>query len=210
MTKIRAVLFDLDGVLVDARDWHWEALNSALDLFGYTIDREAHLITFDGLPTRKKMEYLVTHSGFPSGLTEIVNELKQAITRRIIVQKCFPVFHIEFAAARLKNDGYKLAVCTNSIRDTLDLMLTQSALAKYMDITLSNEDCNNRPKPEPDIYQIAMERLGVSPEETLILEDNEFGVQAATASGAHLMKVSDPSKVIYHYICAEIARHEAM
>src|SRR2546422_8444783 len=55
-SMIKAVLFDMDGVLIDAKEWHYESLNRALDLFGMAIDRDAHLATFDGLPTRRKLE----------------------------------------------------------------------------------------------------------------------------------------------------------
>ncbi|STK74080.1 2-deoxyglucose-6-phosphatase [Escherichia coli] len=50
---IKAILFDMDGVLIDAKEWHYEALNKALDLFGMKISRFDHLTTFDGLPTKK-------------------------------------------------------------------------------------------------------------------------------------------------------------
>ena len=53
---IKAVLFDMDGVLIDARDWHYEALNKALAIFGMEINRYDHLVTYDGLPTKKKLE----------------------------------------------------------------------------------------------------------------------------------------------------------
>ena len=52
---IKAIIFDMDGVLIDAKEWHYEALNNALQLFGYKISREDHLATFDGLPTREKL-----------------------------------------------------------------------------------------------------------------------------------------------------------
>ena len=67
---IKAVLFDMDGVLIDAKDWHYEALNRALELFGYTISRESHLSTFDGLPTRRKLEILSAAHGLPSDMEQ--------------------------------------------------------------------------------------------------------------------------------------------
>ena len=59
MAKIKAVIFDLDGVLVDAREIHYEALNKALAKFNYTITREEHLSTFDGFPTKKNYNCLL-------------------------------------------------------------------------------------------------------------------------------------------------------
>ena len=73
MTKIKAIIFDMDGVLIDAKDWHYEALNRALKLFGYNISRYDHLVTFDGLPTRKKLEMLTREHGLPPSLHGFLN-----------------------------------------------------------------------------------------------------------------------------------------
>lgn len=203
MSAVEAILFDLDGVLVDARDWHWEALNRALRLFGHEIAREEHLVTFDGLPTRKKLDYLNRHRGLPRGLAPVINDLKQVYTKQLIVQNCFPLFNVEYAVARLKREGYCLGVCTNSIRDTCMLMLDRSALTTYFDVILTNQDCR-QPKPAPDIYVTAMERLGVRPERVLVVEDNVNGVRAARSAAAHVLQVSDPGDVTYRAITARV------
>ena len=75
---IKAILFDMDGVLVDAREWHYEALNRALEIFGMKISLDNHLSTFDGLPTRRKLQILGKSRGLPAGLHDFVNELKQS------------------------------------------------------------------------------------------------------------------------------------
>lgn len=63
--NIKAIFFDMDGVLIDAKEWHYEALNRALELFGMPISQVDHLTTFDGLPTRKKLEMLTLGRGLP-------------------------------------------------------------------------------------------------------------------------------------------------
>ncbi len=138
--KIKAILFDLDGVLVDATEWHYEALNRALGLFGYNIARYEHLTTYNGLPTRKKLEMLSVEKGFPRGLHSLVNKIKQKYTREEILRSCTPVFEKEFMVHQLKRDGYKLAVCSNSIRESVELMLRGSGLWELFDCVLSNED----------------------------------------------------------------------
>ena len=94
---IKAVLFDMDGVLIDAKDWHYEALNKALNLFGYNISRESHLSTFDGLPTRQKLKMLSSSHNLPEGLHSFINQLKQAYTLEISQARCKPKFIINFA-----------------------------------------------------------------------------------------------------------------
>lgn len=205
---IEAVIFDMDGVLIDAKDWHYEALNRALALFGFEISRTDHLTTFDGLPTRKKLEMLSLTEGLPKGLHGFINEMKQIYTMEIIHQKCKPLFHHEYALSRLKSRGLKLAVASNSVRDSVETMMLKSKLSQYMDTMLSNEDVG-RAKPDPEIYITAMERLGVTPEKTLVIEDNEHGIRAAEASGAHLLKVRDVYDVTLSAIDERIAEVEA-
>ena len=191
---IKAILFDMDGVLIDAKEWHYEALNEILDLFGMAIDRDAHLSTYDGLPTRRKLQMLTEARGFPVGLHGLVNTLKQGRTAEIAMRRCRPVFHHLFALSQLKQEGMKLAVCSNSVRQSVELMMNLAGLSPYLDLIVSNEDVAQA-KPNPEMYVKAMNELGVSPSETLILEDNDHGIAAARASGAHVMIVGTPSDV---------------
>ena len=191
---IKAVIFDMDGVLIDAKEWHYEALNRALRLFGMEISRADHLTTFDGLPTRRKLEMLTVTEGLPKELHSFLNDLKQAYTLELVGSRCRPTFTHEFALARLKARGLKLAVASNSVRNTVLTMMDRANLARQLDLMLSNEDVA-RSKPDPEIYRTAIERLGVTPEEALIVEDNEHGIKAARASGAHLLVVRTPADV---------------
>ena len=185
---IRAVIFDMDGVLVDAREWHYEALNKALALFGLGIGRADHLSTFDGLPTRRKLEMLSATHGLPLELHDFINTLKQNYTLDIIGQRCRPYFPHEYALSILKRKGFRLGLASNSVRASVDCMMKRTGLGSYLDVTLSNEDVAHA-KPHPEIYVKAMALLGVAPSETLIVEDNDHGLQAAYAAGAHVMAV---------------------
>lgn len=203
MPKIKAVIFDMDGVLIEAKDWHYEALNKALGLFGMEISRYDHLVTYDGLPTRKKLEMLSTERGLPTRLHDFINDIKQQFTMELVHAQCKPRFHHEYALSRLKQEGYRLAVASNSIRDTVQVMMERSALMGYLDFFLSNQDVTTG-KPDPEIYTKAMQRLGFTPDECLVLEDNEHGKQAARASGAWLMEVNEVEDVIYPNIMRNI------
>jgi len=204
---IKAILFDMDGVLIDAKIWHYDALNRALRHFGYTISPESHLTTFDGLPTHNKLTILSQSKHLPSGLHELINQLKQIYTLEITHQRCKPVFNHQQALRSLKNEGYKIAVCSNSIRATIKTMMKLSSLNSYLDLILSNQDVIDG-KPNPEIYIKAMQHLEVSPNECLILEDNDNGIKAALASGGHLLKVGTPSDVKYETIKRRIQEIE--
>jgi len=197
----------MDGVLIEAKEWHYEALNSALSLFGAEISRYDHLVTFDGLPTKKKLEMLSLEGGFPYKLHDFVNDLKQQYTTETVYAKCKPVFQHQFALSKLKAEGYKLAVASNSTRKSVEIMMEKSGLMQYIDFFLSNQDVENS-KPHPEMYITAIERLGVSPAECVIVEDNDHGIKAATASGAYVLKVESPDDVHYYAIKKRIEELE--
>jgi beta-phosphoglucomutase len=205
--KIKAVIFDMDGVLIEARDWHYKSLNKALGLFGTEITRYDHLVTFDGLPTKKKLEMLSLEGGLPLKLHNFINDLKQEYTWEIVYTTCKPIFHHRYALSKLKNDGYVLSVCSNSVRKTIELMMERGGLMPYLDFFLSNQDVI-KGKPDPEIYIKAINRLGFEPNECLIVEDNQNGIKAALASGAHLLKVENPDDVTYQNIIKRIKEIE--
>lgn len=205
--KIRAVIFDMDGVLIDARDWHYHSLNNALSVFGIEISKYDHLTTFDGLPTKKKLEMLSIDGRLPKKLHQFINDLKQQYTLELVYAKCKPVFQHQYALSKLQSEGYNLAVCSNSIRQSIQIMMEKAGLINYLDFFLSNQDVING-KPDPEIYIKAIQKLGLSPEECLIVEDNENGINAAIASGANLLKVENPDDVTYLNILNRIKEIE--
>ncbi len=202
---IKAILFDLDGVLMNAKEWHYDALNEALGLFGYRIDQFEHKETYDGLPTRRKLEILTREKGLSTELHDFIHEMKQIYTHKMIVNLCRPVFQHEYALSRLKDDGYLLGVCTNSIRLTLDRSLELMAIKQFIDVSLSWEDVTI-PKPDPAIYKLAFKTLDVDPQEALVLEDGVYGIEAAIASKAHLMKIKSIYDVNYANIINQIQK----
>jgi beta-phosphoglucomutase len=191
---IKAIIFDMDGVLIDAKEWHFEALNQALLQLGYVaISRHAHETTLDGLPTLAKLRQLATLSLLPNdeALFQQINQLKQRHTQKLTQLLCKPYLpHLTLIKA-LKAAGYQVGVASNSVRKTVDLMMALSGLAPLLDFTLSNEDVVN-PKPAPDIYTAAVQHLtgNLLPHQCLAVEDNEKGIRAATSAGLHVLPVN--------------------
>jgi len=207
MNKIKAVIFDMDGVLIEAKDWHYEALNKALQLFGLEISRYDHLVTYDGLPTVQKLEMLSTERGLPRKLHAFINEIKQLYTMELVYAECKPRFYHEYALSELKNEGYRLAVASNSIRNTINVMMERACLNSYLDFFMSAQDVTNG-KPDPEIYMKSIDRLGLSPKECMIVEDNENGIKAARASGAWVMEVEEVEEVNYQNLKKKISVFE--
>lgn len=192
--KIKAVIFDLDGVLVEAKDWHFCALNKALKIFGCDFSYAEHLQIYDGLPTKTKIKMLNEISGFPLELGDTVSELKQIYTQQYFTTRCFPDFSKDYLFRRLRDEGILTAVASNSIRSTVDQAMTSLDIEKYIQFSLSNEDVS-RPKPSPDIYLKAIDLLGLEADECLVVEDNINGITAAKAAGAHCLEVIDVEDV---------------
>lgn len=189
----------MDGVLVDAPEWHYEALNDALALFGYTITREEHDTIYNGLSTRVKLQALTHDKGLLSSLHQFINEMKQIYTIKHIEQKCHIDKSKQIMMQILKGNGFKVVVCANCVRLTLDIMLKRAGLFEYPDFTFSNEDVKLT-KPHPEIYLTAMKKLGLLPSECLIIEDAEHGIQSALAAlgpdnASNLIRVENAQEV---------------
>lgn len=200
MSKIKAVIFDMDGVLIDAKDWHYEALNRALDHFGYTpISRNDHLSKFDGLSTKKKLTMHFQTKNLSAQDHEKIDQKKQELTYKIIDEKCIPNKPQQEMLEKIRNQGYQLAVCSNSIRKTVELMLSKAGIVQYFDFYLSNQDVKN-PKPDSEIYDNAISRMKLSAKEVLICEDNIRGIESALNSGAFVLEIGAIADVSYKNI----------
>jgi len=191
--QFKAVLYDLDGVLVDAVSIHFDALNKALGVFGYNISPEEHERKYNGLPTKVKLKML---EGLPGTLHPMVSDLKAKYTLEIIERNIKPSYDKLLMLSRLKKKGLKIACCSNAIVSSVNEMLKRSEIMEYFDLIIGN-DSGYKPKPSPDMYIGAMLSLGVKPNECLIVEDSPVGIEAAKASGATVLEVSGVQDVNY-------------
>jgi beta-phosphoglucomutase-like phosphatase (HAD superfamily) len=198
---IDTILFDMDGVLFDDKDIHFECLNIALGE-KYAIPYELHLSVFNGLQTRKKLKILTDEYNLPENLHDYIWSVKQAETIKRLIslerdRRLCEMFD------ELHSSGYKLGVCSNSTRKTVLTVLSNLGIMKYLDIFFSNEDVLN-PKPHPEIYWKAMSALHSIPETVLIIEDSPEGLKSAYSSGANVLKVKNPSEVTLNIISEKI------
>ena len=185
---IKAIIFDLDGVLVDTKQIHFEALNAALRKYKFEkISIDDHIKVFDGLPTNEKLKILQKKKNLPKKYFLKINKYKQKVTTEILkknIKKNDKIIHM------MKNlhGKYKIAVATNAVNSTLKICLNKLGISKYVDFKLSNEDIVN-PKPNPEIYLRIFIKFGIYPSEALIVEDSHYGREAAISSGAKLLPI---------------------
>jgi HAD superfamily hydrolase (TIGR01509 family) len=205
MTKL--IIFDLDGVLVDSRDMHYKAFNSALQEVApeYIISKEEHLSTFDGLSTTKKLGILQGR-GLPVEFNTIIWEKKQHYTWKIIDEEYTYDERLRDILRTLREQGYKIYVASNSVYKTVSTILLRKGLTEFVDFFISNEDVVN-PKPSPEMYFNCMARANVSCKETIIVEDSHIGRQAALASGANLVEVENPSDVTLELLTSHLIKN---
>ena len=199
---IKAILYDLDGVLVDATEWHYESLNLALEqIKGFKIKREEHIQTFNGLPTIKKLEILFEQRRIEKNDFDSIWKKKQDLTIGVIEKSAF----IDQTKIRLHNTtkSYKKVCVTNSIRETALLMLEKTGQLEFMDFVISNEDVS-LPKPSPEGYLQAISRLELKAEECMIVEDAPKGIEAGKSSGAHTFEVSGYNEVTLENILSKL------
>jgi len=193
----KLVIFDLDGVLLDSRDLHYDALNEALRKVDekYVITREEHLSKYDGLNTTKKLKMLTEDKGLPVQFYDQIWKDKQEATFQFIPRAYFNKDAI-FSMGVLKNLGWKIAVASNSIRETVKIALQSCGAMRFVDYFVSNEDVFNT-KPFPEMYWQCMTKLKALPKDTIIVEDSHIGREGAMNSGAQLYPVKDAYDLKY-------------
>lgn len=198
---IKAIAFDLDGVLADFKEIHYNALNLALVACGLPeIFLDDHENKFDGLPTKKKLKMLKLSEKDSA----TVSTLKQKFTIQLIKSEYKQNLDTLNALKILKNEGYRMCLCSNSVRETVDQFLEVSEYGWYFEFTLSNNDVI-KAKPNPEIYNKALEKFGLMPNEILVLEDNVNGIAAASKAGCNVLVVDGGVKqVTYQFIKGRI------
>jgi HAD superfamily hydrolase (TIGR01509 family) len=202
--RIKLIIFDLDGVLVEAKKIHYDALNRALGT--YAIDWNEHLSIYDGLKTYQKLDIITERKGLPKELHESVWGLKQKYTLEAL-KELKPNQTLQSVMSALSEDGYKLAVCSNSIRKTVLTVLAKLGIIEFIDLIISNEDVKNS-KPHPEMYWKSISMMSCLPEETLIVEDSPYGLLAAARSKSYILRVKNPTEVTYTNIFKKLTEIE--
>jgi len=208
MTKL--IIFDLDGVLVEAKKIHYDTLNQALKEIDekYVITETEHLSIYDGLKTTQKLELLTKNKGLHPEFYDDIWYRKQHLTIEAISQ-LQPDTRLIEVFKQLRDKGHKLACASNSIRRSVLVMLAKIGIIEYMDLIISNEDVKNS-KPHPEMYWKVMSMMSVLPEETLIVEDSPHGLLAASRSRANVLRVDNPHDLTLEKILNKLNKKKVM
>lgn len=196
MARIRGVLFDLDGVLVDAPQWHREAFDKALIAHkARPLTDEEHFKTYNGLSTKKKLEMLAKCRRVKKKDINGIHKLKQDLTLEVINNNCRPVDRIKEVVFYLYRNGYKTGVVTNCSKHSAHLMLKLSGLIGCWHTCITNEDVEGFIKPHPYPYELGVRNSTVWANLTMAIDDSHHGIESAKAAQIgliwHLEKFSD-------------------
>lgn len=183
------VIFDMDGVLVDSADAHWESWRRLADEIGVSVNHEQFISTF-GRPSNDIIH--VFFGEMSSRKTQALSERKEAIYRDLIRDHPPIVAGAVDLVRSLRAAGVVLALGSSGPRDNIDLVLRAMGVADAMSVIVSSDDVT-RGKPDPQVFELSARRLGIPPGRCIVIEDAPAGIQAAKAAGARAVAV-----LIYH------------
>ena len=187
----KLIIFDLDGVLIDSKEIHFEALNKALESIdkSFVISKKDHLLKFDGLPTLEKLEILSSEKSLPISNHQEIFDKKQEFTYEKFSQLSKDYELMEYFLHAKKNN-IKIAVASNCIRKSVQISLSKLGVIELVDYIVSSEDVF-RKKPYPECYWRCMMACNALPCSTVIFEDSHVGREGAKKSEANLIPVVD-------------------
>jgi HAD superfamily hydrolase (TIGR01509 family) len=188
---LHAVLFDMDGTLVDSEGAHWQAWVRVLRRWSVELDFATYCAHHAGMPTIDNAVDVQRRYALPTSVDALV-QAKVDETRAHLAREGYPLQ----PAARATLDwcqahGLRTAVVTGASREAIHTVLGPHGLLPRFD-TLVGLDDVPRNKPHPDGYQLALQRLGLQPEEAVAFEDSQHGLAAAVAAGVPAIAIPTP------------------
>ena len=188
--NIKAVLFDMDGLMVDTESLATEAFIHSAKKQGYDMTKEETLLVL-GFTTKSIYEFWENYfkNSDVSG-KQLVDDHYKYIENILFTTGPRKMPYIEELLKYLKESNYKVAVASSSNMNHIINNMEKTGLKKYIDEFASGAEVENG-KPAPDVFLLAAERLGVKQEECLVLEDSKAGVLAGSSAGAKVIMVPD-------------------
>ena len=197
---MKAVIFDMDGVLVDSQPYHFKADIDTMAEYGVIKDQKFYE-AFAGTLTDNRMRTLRDMFGLDVPAEELIEKREKMILDIMANEDIKPISGIPELLRSIKALGLKTAVASSSGIELIKLVLDRIGIAVYFDSITSGNDVK-RGKPSPDIFLLAAERIGAEPSECLVVEDSENGVKAAKSAGMKALGYINPTS---GYQCLDMA-----
>jgi len=187
---IRAVIFDMDGVIVESENMHIEAEKQTLLKHGVRISND-ELHTYTGTTAKFMFTELIKKHKLETTFEELFNE-KEQILFELLEKETRPTKGIINLLKELKESNIKLAIASSSHRRLIGYVLKKLDITHLFDSIVSSEDIN-RSKPDPEIFLKSARRLNVEPAECLVVEDAKLGVDAGKSAGMKVIGFRNPN-----------------
>lgn len=174
-SNIKAMIFDMDGTVINSNKRDFEAWNKIMQEHDVVLDYKE----YTELLGAKSSEIVKKYVDLSEDEIESLIENREKIFKKIVEEKGLePMPHIKALLKQIKNLGIPIALATGAQREKLDYMMEIVDLKEYFDPIITADDVE-KGKPDPEIFLKAVEKLKVKPEEVIVWEDANLGVQAA-------------------------------
>lgn len=191
-SAVGAVIWDLDGTLVDSEEYHWQAWHDAMADEGVVITRPQFLKTF-GLRNDAVIPMLLGTSADTSRIQRIGDDKEEQYRRLVRQSGLKPLPGAAEWVRRLHQDGWPQAIGSSAPRRNVEVVLEVLGLAEYFQAISSAEDVTAG-KPDPQVFLVAAAKLGAAPERCIVMEDAVGGVEAARRAAMRCIGISHNGK----------------
>lgn len=199
--KLRAILFDHDGTLVDSEPIHYQLWSQVLDRYGVSMTEQVFNAECAGLPTLTNASDLIKRYNLSMSAEQLAEE-KHAITKAFLVDNAYPLMHgVDEAISELLKAGLTLAIVTGANQHSVGATIRSYGFDRQFSLVISADDVQVS-KPAPDCYLLALEKLGLKAEECLAIEDTEHGLKAATQAGIACLALPTALSQNHNFECA--------
>jgi len=189
---IKAIIFDMDGVLVDSEPFHVEIEKQQFLLNRLPISDEEHR-RYMGVASDVMWKEIAKRHSLNVSVEEITEQNRIESIRFFSGLKEIPVMpELPELLERLKQKNYPMAVASSSFPEIIELILKRTGLRKYFQVVVSSQEAG-KSKPEPDVFLLAAEKLGIDPHDCLVIEDSGNGIKAAKAAGMRCVAYQSPA-----------------
>jgi beta-phosphoglucomutase family hydrolase len=202
---IRAVIFDMDGVIAETEYVHIEAEKQTMLKYGVRIS-EDELHEYTGTTAKLMFTELIKKYGLDATFEEMF-KVKEKILFELMEKGVQPTKGVVDLLLELRKRKIKLAVASSSHRKMIEYVLKTLKITGLFESVVGAEDIE-RSKPDPEIFQVSAKRLEVKPEKCLVVEDSRLGVEAAKSAGMKCLGYVNPSSGKQDLSKADIVTHD--
>lgn len=188
---MKAVIFDMDGVLIDSQQYHYKADINTMKDYGVFEEKQFYE-AFAGTTTYDRMNMLKDMFSLTADVYEMTAKREQMIIDIMRNEEVYAIKGIPELLSSIKSKDMKIAVASSSSYELINMILYKIGIAEYFDSITSGVDVK-RGKPSPDVFLLSSQRIGVSPKNCVVVEDSENGIKASISAGMTAIGYINPT-----------------